>query len=218
MTDQIIASSGLHGFHGLSAAFDFGEALSSSIGSRSTCDEPINILLVGPGDIRHIVATIARRRRHRTGKNPAHLQIIHFYLVEAQIEVLARNILLLEILNDYEMPIRQRATVLLEVFGNVRVQDRTSRYVELLGQQLRSLVTAGTGRLEDLLDLGLLRYREKDQLEETFKNYSRITSFDVENLRDHRLRGKSQNYDHSCNYAGAALRIVGPLGEQVIII
>lgn len=217
MTDQVIASIGLHGFHGLSAAFDFGEALSSSIGSCSSCDEPINILLVGPGDIRHILATIARRRRRRTGKNSAHLQIIHFYLMEAQIEVLARNILLLEIVNDYEMPIRQRATVLLEVFGNVRVQDRTSRYVELLGHQLRSLVTAGTGRLEDLLDLGLLRYREKDQLEETFKNYSRITSFDVENLRDHRLRGKSQKYDHLRNYAKAADRIIELLLEHVVL-
>lgn len=192
MTDHIIASIGFHGFHGLSAAFDFGEALSSSTNTSSICGEPIKILLVCPGDVRHIMATIARRRRHRTGKYSGHLQIIHFYIMEAQIEVLARNILLLEILNDYEIPIRQRAAVLLEVFGNVRVQDRTSRYVELLGHQLRSLVTAGTGRLEDLLDLGLLRYREKDQLEETFKSYSRIVSFDVENLRDHRLRGNKR--------------------------
>ena len=77
----------------------------------------------------------------------------------------------------------------LEIFGNCKVQDRTARYIEQLGHELRSLVAHGTGRLEDMVDLSLLRYRERDDLETAFKNYGRGVPFDVETLRDHRLRG-----------------------------
>lgn len=190
MAAQILASIGHHGFHGLSAAFDFSEAC-GIFRDEKTEGDPLKILLVHPGDIRHILATIARRRRRRRldSSRSTPLRPIHFYLLESPIEVLARNIMLLEVVNDYEVPIRQRASVFLEIFGNCKVQDRTSRYIEQLGHQLRSLVTDGVGRLEDVIDLSLLRYRERDDLETTFKNYSRGVPFDVVVLRDHRLRG-----------------------------
>ena len=187
MASQLFASIGHYGFHGLSAAFDFAEAI-DPIGNTHEVQDPLRVLLVSPGDIRHIVATIARRRRHRNS-NDRPCRPIHFYLLESPIEVLARDILLLQLLNDYEVPIRQRASIFLEIFGNCKVQDRTSRYIEQLGHQLRSLVTDGTGKLEDIVDLSLLRYRERDDLETVFKNYSRSVPFDVESLRDHRLRG-----------------------------
>lgn len=195
MASQLYPSIGFHGFYGLSAAFDFTEAIEASIKTAAVVDEPLRILLVGPGDVRHIIATVSRRRRHRTKdimkyKDNKRMRPIHFYFIETPIEVVARNILLLELVNDYEIPIRQRASVFLEIFGNCRVQDRTAKYIEQLGQQLRSLVTAGTGRLEGLIDLSLLRYRERDDLENAFKSYSKATSFDVDSLRDHRLRGK----------------------------
>lgn len=195
MASQLYPSIGFHGFYGLSAAFDFTEAIEASVRTVAVVDEPLRILLVGPGDVRHMLATVSRRRRHRTKdimkcKESKRMRPIHFYFIETPIEVLARNILLLELANDYEVPIRQRASTFLEIFGNCRVQDRTAKYIEQLGQQLRSLVTAGTGRLEDLIDLSLLKYRERDNLENAFKSYSRATSFDVDSLRDHRLRGK----------------------------
>lgn len=198
MANQLYPSIGFHGFYGLSSAFDFTEAIEASIKTVAVVDEPLRILLVGPGDVRHIIATVSRRRRHRAKdimkcKQNKRMRPIHFYFIETPIEVVARNILLLEVANDYEVPIRQRASTFLEIFGNCRVQDRTARYLEQLGQQLRSLVTPGTGRLEDIIDLSLLRYRERDDLESAFKNYSRLTAFDVDSLRDHRLRGNSLN-------------------------
>jgi dynein assembly factor 3, axonemal len=195
MASQLYPSIGFHGFYGLSAAFDFTEAIEASIKTVAVVDEPLRILLVGPGDVRHIIATVSRRRRHRAKdimkcKENKRMRPIHFYFIETPIEVVARNVLLLELVNDYEVPIRQRASIFLEIFGNCRVQDRTAKYIEQLGQQLRSLVTTGAGRLEGLIDLSLLRYRARDDLENAFKSYSKATSFDVDSLRDHRLRGK----------------------------
>ena len=91
MAAQILASIGQHGFHGLSAAFDFSEACGATSNEKELEDKPLKILLINPGDIRHILATIARRRRHRS-RDPSRnrpLRPIHFYLLESPIEVLA---------------------------------------------------------------------------------------------------------------------------------
>jgi dynein assembly factor 3 len=188
MAGQIQASLGHYGFHGLSATFDLIEAIGEGVnGVTANNLEPLNVLLINPGDIRHILTTISRRRRHKKNEEP--LRKINFYLLESPIEVLARNILLLELINDYEVPIRQRATVYLEIFGNCKVQDRTAKYVEQLGHQLRSFIADGTGRLEGVVDLSLLKYKEKDDLDFAYRNYSKGVEFDIETLRDHRLRG-----------------------------
>lgn len=146
------------------------------------------MLLVQPGDIRHILYTISRRRRRRKNKAET-LPAIHFYLFESTVEVLARELLLLEAINDYEVPIRQRANTFLEIFGNNKVQRRTSTYIEQLGRQLRMLLAKGTGQLDQVLDFSHLRYREKDELEGAFRAYSREHSFDMHSLLDHRQRG-----------------------------
>jgi dynein assembly factor 3 len=181
---SIGATIGYHGFWGFSSSFDWLDAISRT---DASIDKPIKILLVAPGDIRHVLTTVAKRRRH-SGKQ-VKLPPIHFYVIEPQLEILARDILLLEMLSDYEVPIRQRATIFLETFGNLKVQERTSRYIEQLGYQLRSLITDNTGRLEGIIDLSQMKYRERDELELIFRSYSRDVPCDMASLFDHRLRG-----------------------------
>lgn len=81
--------------------------------------EPINVLLIGPGDIRHALASIAHRRRHDDRARP-----LHIYVYEKSIEALARHFLLLQVAHDWQLPLRQRCNLFLEVFGNARVQVR----------------------------------------------------------------------------------------------
>ena len=64
MANKIVAAIGHHAFWGYSSSFDVLEALYGSRMMDANNKEPINILLVNPGDIRHILTTIARRRRH----------------------------------------------------------------------------------------------------------------------------------------------------------
>lgn len=186
MGDQSLASIGHHGFWGLSSSFDWLDLHSDD----SRAEEPLSVLLIAPGDIRHILTTVSRRARHGS-RRP-----IHFYLLEPTVEVLCREILLLEISLDIKVPIRQRANIFLEVFGNLKIQERTSRYIELLGNGLRDLVVHQRGRLEKLIDFSSLKYREKDLVEESFKYYSRSFPFDIDSLFDHRVRGHlAERYD-----------------------
>jgi hypothetical protein len=202
------AAIGIHAFWGMSAAFDCCEAftnfkpppkkisgveeLSSAVPGGGE-EEVLRVLLVHPGDLRHAMATVTRRLRNSDsgGKLPA----IHFYVLESPMEVLARDILLWEVFLDFEIPIRQRANLFLEIYGNSKVQDRTSRYLERLGERLRDLVVKGSSTL-DLVDLSSMKYREKDELESIFRSYARGTVFDTGALRNQRMRGYyEERYD-----------------------
>jgi dynein assembly factor 3 len=177
---DIIKAMGHYGFWGASSPFDFMNIVNQS--SFETDTDPLNILLISPGDIRHILTTLSRRRRQKR------MRPVNFYILESNCELLAREILLFEIILDFEIPIRQRANLFLEVFGNIKVQERTARYLEIAGNNLRSLVATGIGSL-GVVDISHLRYRDKDRLEDCFKSYSRLVPFDIGNYREHRMRG-----------------------------
>ncbi|CAM9161096.1 unnamed protein product, partial [Choristocarpus tenellus] len=93
----------------------------------------VNILICQPGDIGHVLKTISARKRH-----PEHS--INLYVWEGQVDVLARHLLLLKVVQDWELPIRKRASVFLEIFGNTLVQERTSHYIARLGLELQHLL------------------------------------------------------------------------------
>lgn len=192
---QTAAAIGIHGFWGLSATFDCQEAFSNIPTSKTTekgstegaPSETLRVLLVHTGDVRHILSTVTRRLRSinmGTKKPPA----VHFYLLESPMEVLARDLAMWELFLDFEIPIRQRANLFLEVFGNAKVQDRTSRYLDRLGAQLTDIVVKHKSTL-NVIDLQHLKYRDKDELEFIFRSYSRETVFDTTSLRDQRMRG-----------------------------
>jgi dynein assembly factor 3 len=182
---NVAASIGIHGFWGLSASFDCLEAF-EGLGRWSGQQDVIRILLVQPGDIRHILTTLTRKLRKMRFNQV--LPSIHFYLLEFPIEVLSRDIALLDIFTDFEIPIRQRANLFLEVYGNSQVQDRTSRYLDRLGERLCAMIASGCSTY-GLFDFSMLKYRERDELEAVLRSYSRSTIFDVESLRNQRMRG-----------------------------
>jgi dynein assembly factor 3 len=114
---------------------------------------------------------------------------VNFYLLEAPIETLVRDALLLQVLTDYQVPIRQRANTFLEIYGNNKVQRRTSEYIETLSKQLLQLSSKGTGGLQNIVDFSQLNYREKDTLETALRAYATSFSYDMDKLYDHRQRG-----------------------------
>src|SRR5690348_1164036 len=147
---SVAKSMGHHGHWGFSAGFDMLSGLSNATDSCDGRLLPINILLIQPGDIRHILHTIAHRRRSKKCSLDV-LRPIHFYLLEFPVEILARDLLLLEVINDYEIPIRQRSNIFLEIFGNNKVQKRTTTYIDQLGVQLRLLLSKGKGQMDTLV-------------------------------------------------------------------
>ena len=146
-------------------------------------EKPINILLIKPGDVRHIIKTVSQRHRLKP-KRP-----LHFYVWEDTTEVLARHLLLLQVFQEWKIPIRQRCNLWLEIFGNALVQERTMHYIDAKGRQLVKLVCDQVGPLADIVDSSLLKYRVRDELQTAFQSWSVKVPFDAKNLREHRLRG-----------------------------
>ena len=184
---SLAKSIGLHGQWGFSATFDFVEAICKVRSNNIAAQSKIRLLLLHPGDIRHIMCTISRIHRHFP--NPSTRPEIEIYILEHPIELLARDLLLLELLFDFEVPIRQRANIFLEIYGNLKVQRRTNNYIDQLGKRLEALLAKGSGVLENLVDFSMLNYRDRDELEKAVKAFDRSTVFDMDNYFDHRKRG-----------------------------
>jgi dynein assembly factor 3, axonemal len=183
-------SLGMHGQWGFSAAFDFAEALEREL---HTLPAEINILLLHPGDIRHVICTISRVLRLKQ-----QIPTINFYLLENPVEIVARDLILLELFLDFKVPIRQRATIFLEVFGNMKVQKRTEVYLEELSSRILQLLSGNplNSNLEHIVAFDMLGYRERDYLELSLKNYDRKIKMDMNSWFDHRKRGLyEERYD-----------------------
>ncbi|OWZ04381.1 hypothetical protein PHMEG_00023724 [Phytophthora megakarya] len=159
--------------------------------------EPINILLAGPGDVRHVLATIAHRRRWEPAMK---CRPVHIYVLEKAIETLARNLLLIQVALDSDAPLRQRCNTFLEIFGNARVQERTSTYIEEQAKVLMNFVYNDHGPLAGLVDISHLKNRTHDDLIDSFRSWFQSVKFDVDSLRDHRLRHYYEvRYDYRDN-------------------
>ncbi|RHY31815.1 hypothetical protein DYB32_003134 [Aphanomyces invadans] len=199
---------------GFSPSFDLQEGVSELRGDSNQLEadasstDPLCVLVVSPGDIRHVLTTIARSRRWK--KRP-----LHIYLYEKSPECLARALLLLQVANDWEIPLRQRCNTFLEVFGNALVQERTAEYIEEKAKQLVHLVCNESGHLADIVDLSHLKMKTRDALVEAFQSWHTSVPFNgtsehpccrtsheraVERLRDQRLRHYYENrYDYRNN-------------------
>lgn len=216
---------GSHNFHGISPSFDaqqiyrtvFGASSSpSSSSSSSLKQQPLNILLVQPGDIRHVIKTVAQRLRHSSASSARPL---HFYIHERSPEAIARHLLLLSVATDWQLPLRQRATMFLDIYGNALVQSKTSKYISQKRVSLIELVTGGTRAagsgqggsslassssplLSELVDFESLRYKQRDEIEETLKTWAEEAPYNTTQLRDQRLRHlHGTRYDARTNLA-----------------
>lgn len=162
---------------GFSPTFDILEQISPKPDEK----DAIEILLMSPGDIRHVLNTIASR--HRWTDRP-----INIYIHESSMEVLARHLLLLQVAQDWELPLRQRCNLFLEIFGNATVQERTSEYISEIAKSLEELVYNEQGPLKDMIDFSHLKSRNRDDLVDVFRSWKSDVSYDVQTLRDQRLR------------------------------
>lgn len=177
-TNGLLMSMGTVNMWGFSPSIDLLPAAAAKA-SPEPATEPLNLLLIGPGDIRHVLHTLAHRRRLSSG-DTKQLRPVRIYIYERAIEPLARHLLMLQIAQDWELPLRQRCHLWLEIFGNARVQERTSAYIETKTRALIELLHYERGLLAEQLDLSHLKMRTRDELVETFRSWFQTVRFDGE--------------------------------------
>ncbi|TPX67560.1 hypothetical protein SpCBS45565_g03751 [Spizellomyces sp. 'palustris'] len=180
---------------GFSRAVDFQD-LNTANGERDAKDvkltastdlPPLNVLILGASDARHIIKTVARAWRY--GRRE-----MHFWVVESEITVLARCMLLLDVIfGDNEAGLQDRIDTFLEIYGNILLRDQTSAQItETATRYIRLITNSATPTLTPHihLDLSLLKYRERDDLESVFQFWRnhKWKSFELDKMWDARLR------------------------------
>jgi dynein assembly factor 3 len=178
-------------FWGISPALD----LQDGGRGRPICPaKPLSIALVGCGDIRHALLTLSRIKRWPE-------RDITMVFIDNEPEIMARHLLLLQIVFDPTLGARECSEVFLEVYGNCRLRPKTSEYVCAKAGQLIDLVTNCTGYLSQLVDLSWLKFKDRDDLVDLFQSWrSPKTTFDIVEYRDKRLRSYyEERYDFRSN-------------------
>lgn len=174
---------------GFSPALDLQSTGLSEMQSKLVCSLPdeLHILIVGAGDLRHVLLTVARKYRHTQRK-------LKFYIIENSPDLYARNMLfmMIALLKKESMGLQEKTELFLELFGNTLVREQSSQFVERMGHELIHMVT-NFDYLEEklpLFDLSQLKFKERDFLEGVFKYWrnKEKVPFDILKVWDLRQR------------------------------
>ncbi|XP_029383546.1 dynein assembly factor 3, axonemal [Echeneis naucrates] len=122
-----------------------------------------NVLLVGCGEPRHILKTIAGLRNEDS---------LHVWVIENSMEVMARQLLLLylALMPQESIGLNEKTEVYLEVFGNSEIRSQTEEILRRAASQLSLCVTETMETAtHPCLNTTLLKFKERDELERIFK-------------------------------------------------
>ena len=82
-------------------------------------------LQIGAYDCRHSAQALANVCKQLAAPN----KVLHIWVYEETPEILARHMLLLSVLLDMGVPVRQRTELFLELHNNASVQATTAEYL-----------------------------------------------------------------------------------------
>ncbi|XP_030851161.1 dynein assembly factor 3, axonemal [Strongylocentrotus purpuratus] len=178
-------------FWGFSSALDLQDkdvlTRIRDVSLDDAADDVIQILLIGSGDMRHLLTTIARAWRHRKRK-------LKFYITEGNLELYVRQLLLLHLLLEppREMGLQEKTEFFLEIFGNTLIRQQVSDYIVSRSNELLRMVTDVDYLSQRMpaVHLSALKFKERDQMEAILKflrNPDPRTA-DIAKFWDNRLR------------------------------
>ncbi|KAF7661200.1 hypothetical protein LDENG_00267090 [Lucifuga dentata] len=133
------------------------------IGAGPVRQGDLNVLLVGSGDPRHILKTIAGLQDKDS---------LHVWVIENSMEVVARQMLLLylALIPQGSMGLNEKTEVFLELFGNSEMRSQTDATLKRAASQLSSSVTDTLETpAHPCLDTTELKFKERDELVRIFK-------------------------------------------------
>ncbi|CAJ1080957.1 dynein assembly factor 3%2C axonemal-like [Xyrichtys novacula] len=133
-------------------------------------EQAANVLLVGSGDPRHILKTIAGLQNEES---------LHVWVVEDSMEVVARQLLLLylALIPQESMGNNEKTEIFLEVFGNSEIRCQTDEALKSVASQLSLGVTETLEKAaHPCLNTTLLKFKERDELARIFKSWTQPQS------------------------------------------
>ncbi|KYM78616.1 UPF0470 protein C19orf51 [Atta colombica] len=141
----------------------------------------LEVLIVGSGDARHIVKTLASSYTH-----PA--RTITYHIIEPTLEQVARSILLLSLCLEKDLGLQEATRYYLEILGNTLLRPATAKYLAKCAKQLIDIPTCTVEC--PWLSLEKFKHKDRDNLESIFKFWARATceGVPIVNYWDRRIR------------------------------
>ena len=153
-------------------------------------DQDQHVLISECADVRHLLRTISENLPEGGFASPRQ-GVLHLYIHEKQKENLCRDLLFLTLICEKQQAMRERQELFLDLYGNSLIRDKSANYLEQLVKELIMLVTEDdrcTSPLRGVVNFGNLRFKDRDEMEEIFSSYLKRHPFDMEKLRDQRMR------------------------------
>lgn len=185
-------------FWGFCEAADlYSEHQSMLNGSKSNdeCTTELNILLYGSGDPRFILKTLAKSYKHNVK--------INFYVIEGCLEIVARNMLLLNVAVEpsSEFSLKGKTHTFMDLYGNSLLRPISHSYMCSKAKHFLNVITDLDYAVEKIpiFKLDQLKYRERDALENIFTFWLERTGnvFNISNYWENRNRNLLKNrYDN----------------------
>ncbi|KXS18668.1 hypothetical protein M427DRAFT_197113 [Gonapodya prolifera JEL478] len=163
-------------------------------GDQDKSEREINVFFFGVVDTRHLIKTICRFGRHSPSK-------LNVFVLESQVPLLARHMLFLSMLLEHPDSIQDHADLILELYGDALIREKCAHYLKGRANELIRSVTHAEGNITSILDLSQLKFKERDDLEFTFKFWKDESKvFDMKTYWENRLRKLyGERYDHRDN-------------------
>jgi dynein assembly factor 3, axonemal len=105
---------------------------------------------------------------------------------------LARSLLFLTLICETSLSKRERMELFMDLYANCMIRDKTDAYLQGVLNELIQLVTEDercTSVLKKMVKFDQLKFKDRDEIEDIFSSWYSNHPFDVEKLRDDRLRG-----------------------------
>ena len=98
---------------------------------------------------------------------------------------------------------RERMEMYLDLVGNCLIRDKSAHWLEGIVHELIQLVTEDDkcpSVVKDLINWETLKFKDRDELEDVFSSWLKVHPYDIEKLRDQRMRGLfKERYDYRKN-------------------
>jgi len=193
---EFLEAAGFNHYWGYTPAVDF---FAHNRGVFNSSPE-INVLLSGCSDSRHFLLSMC----NQLSKIPTDSkQKINIYVNELDKELLCRFLLQLTILNEHEFTTRERMELFLDTYGNTLIRQKSQNYLDHIIKEFGHLITQDPkckASIRKIIDISLLKFKERDEIDDIFKSWHSKIPFDIEKYRDQRLRYHYKDrYDYRLN-------------------
>jgi dynein assembly factor 3 len=93
--------------------------------------------------------------------------------------------------------------IFLDYYGNTLLRDRSAQYLDEVVPELIQLVTDDDkcqSVIKDIINFETIKFKDRDEIEDVISSWLTCHSFDIESLRDTRLRAHfGKRYDFRRN-------------------